>query len=150
MYGGMTRKSNSRSSVISLLGNSLLRDGRIWYAENMVIQLSQERDFEQLLERSKTNSVLIFKHSTQCPISSQAYEEFTRFARSAGDVACGVVLVLEDRNLSAAIAERLKVPHESPQAMVVKDGHVTWHASHWSITTDSLVEALSSYGQPAN
>src|SRR5437016_6293480 len=135
MYGGMTRKSNSRSSVISLLGNSLLRDGRIWYAENMVIQLRQERDFEQLLDRSKTNSVLIFKHSTQCPISSQAYDEFTRFARSAGDIACGVVLVIENRDLSDAIAERLKIRHESPQAIVVKDGHVIWHASHCSITS---------------
>src|SRR5207237_10162783 len=134
MYGGMTRKSNSRSSVISLLGNSPLRDRhRIWYAEIMVIQLRQDRDFEQLLERSKTNSVLIFKHSTQCPISSQAYEEFTRFATSAGDVACGVVLVIENRNLSDTIAERLEVRHQSPQAIVVKDGRVTWQASHWSI-----------------
>src|SRR6266436_4358564 len=112
MYGGMTRKSNSRSSVISLLGNSLLRDRRgIWYAETMVIQLRQDRDFERLLELSKKSSVLIFKHSTQCPVSSQAYDEFTRFARSAGDVACGVVLVIENREISDAIAEQLEVRH---------------------------------------
>ncbi|HYR44825.1 MAG TPA: bacillithiol system redox-active protein YtxJ [Terriglobia bacterium] len=116
----------------------------------MVIQLRQDRDFEQLLERSKTSSVLIFKHSTQCPISSQAYDEFIRFTTSAGDAACGLVLVIENRKLSDAIAERLKVRHESPQAIVVKDGQVVWQASHWSITTDSLAEALSSYGQPAH
>jgi bacillithiol system protein YtxJ len=116
----------------------------------MVIPLRQDRDFEQLLERSKTNSVLIFKHSTQCPISAQAYEEFQRFTRSAGDIACGLVLVIEDRSLSNAISQRLELRHESPQAIVVKNGRVTWHASHWSITADSLLEALSSYGQPAH
>jgi bacillithiol system protein YtxJ len=116
----------------------------------MVIQLRQERDFEQLLERSKTDPVLIFKHSTQCPISAQACEEFTQFAESAGGLVCGLILVIENRNLSDAISEQLKVRHESPQAIVIKNGQATWHASHWSITADSLSDALRSYGQPAH
>jgi bacillithiol system protein YtxJ len=116
----------------------------------MIIQLRQEQDFEQLLERSKTNPAFIFKHSTQCPISRQAYQEFTEFTESAGEMACGLVLVIENRDLSDAIADRLKVDHESPQAIFIKDGHATWHASHWSITADSLSEALRSYGQPAH
>src|SRR5438132_13817884 len=108
----------------------------------MVIELHQYRDFEQLLEKSKTNSVLIFKHSTQCSISSYVYQEFARLAQSSGELICGLVLVIENRLLSDAIAERLQVRHESPQAIVVKDGRATWHASHWSITADSLSEAL--------
>jgi bacillithiol system protein YtxJ len=116
----------------------------------MVVQLRQNRDFEQLLERSKTHPVLIFKHSTQCPISSHVYEEFTGFAEAAEDLTCGLVLVIENRNVSNTIAERLKVRHESPQAIVVKDGHAAWHASHWSITADSLNEALRSNDQPAH
>ena len=39
----------------------------------MIIELQQDQDLEQLLERSKTNPVLIFKHSTQCPISDAAH-----------------------------------------------------------------------------
>jgi bacillithiol system protein YtxJ len=116
----------------------------------MVIQLRQDRDFEQLLEQSKTNPVLIFKHSTQCPISGEAYEEFKEFAESTGELACGLVLVIENRAVSNVIAERLNIRHESPQAIVVKDGHAAWHASHWSITSNSLSEALRSYGQSAH
>ena len=115
----------------------------------MVIELHQDRDFEQLLERSKTHPVLIFKHSTQCSISGQAYEEFTQFVESAGDLTCGLVLVIEERKLSNAVAERLGVRHESPQAIVIDHGRATWHASHWSVTADSLSDALRSYGQPA-
>jgi bacillithiol system protein YtxJ len=116
----------------------------------MVVQLRENQDLEQLLERSKINPVLIFKHSTQCSISSQAYDDFMEFLEGAGDVTCGVVLVIEDRNLSNTIAERLNVRHASPQAIVVKDGQAAWHASHWSITADALNEALKAHAESAH
>ncbi|HYR87351.1 MAG TPA: bacillithiol system redox-active protein YtxJ [Terriglobia bacterium] len=106
------------------------------------MELRQTKDLEQLLDGSKTDPVLIFKHSTQCPISGAAYEEFERFVQTAGEVPCGLVLVIENRDVSDAVAARLGVPHESPQAIVVMDGQPAWTASHWSITEDSLSEAL--------
>ena len=151
MWGGMTRRSNSRSSVISLLGKfTAPRRVLICYPENMVIDLRQEQDLEQLFDSSRTNPVLIFKHSTQCPISAHVYKDFMDFAGSAGELTIAVVLVIENRSLSKTIAERLSVRHESPQAILVKDGRAVWHASHWSITADSLGEALRSNGEPAH
>ena len=108
----------------------------------MIVDLQQDRDLEDLLDKSKTDPVLIFKHSTQCPISAQAYEEFVDFAEGIRELNCGAVLVIENRKLSNAIASRFGVRHESPQALLIKDGRVIWHASHWSITTDSLRDAL--------
>src|SRR2546430_262987 len=113
----------------------------------MVVELRKDKDFEQLLDRSKTDPVLIFKHSTQCPISSEAYEEFARFARTAGEVPCGLVLVIEHREVSDTVAARLGVQHKSPQAILVKDGQPAWSASHWSITKDSLNEALKDHAK---
>jgi bacillithiol system protein YtxJ len=52
--------------------------------------------------------------------------------------------------LSNAIAERFGVRHETPQALLIKDGRVVWHASHWSITSDSLTEALRPYAQSSH
>src|SRR5215831_11486256 len=113
----------------------------------MIVDLIQDRDLEQLLDKSKTDPVIIFKHSTQCPISTQAYEEFIDFAEGARNLICGVMLVIENRRLSNAIAERFGIRHESPQALLIKDGRVVWHASHWSITSDSLTEALAPYAK---
>ena len=136
--------------MISLLGKfTSPRRTSICYSEHMVIELRQDRDLEQLLERSKTNPVLIFKHSTQCSISTDVYKEFTRFAESLSDLPCGLVLVIENRALSNAIARRFNVRHESPQAIIVNDDRVTWQASLWSITADSISEALTSHGEPA-
>jgi bacillithiol system protein YtxJ len=113
----------------------------------MIVDIQEDRDLEQLLERSKTDPVLIFKHSTQCGISMQAYEEFADFVESAANVVCAAVHVVENRPLSNAISKRFGVRHESPQALLIKDGNVVWHASHWSITSESLRNALRSYAQ---
>ena len=137
--------------MISLLGKfTAPRRVPICYPEKMIVELRQNRDLEQLLEKSKTNPVLIFKHSTQCPISAYSYKEFMTFAESSGDLACGVVLVIENRRLSDTIEQVLNVQHESPQAIIVVGGRAVWHASHWSITADSLGLALNSNGEPAH
>jgi bacillithiol system protein YtxJ len=113
----------------------------------MIVDLQQDRDLEDLLAKSKTDPVLIFKHSTQCPISAQAYEEFVDFAEASHNLTCAAVMVIENRILSNAIANRFGVRHESPQALLIKDGRVVWHASHWSITSDSMRDALVTNAQ---
>jgi bacillithiol system protein YtxJ len=109
----------------------------------MVVELRRKQDFEQLLERSNEDAVLIFKHSTQCPISDAALEEFNAATQNLANTTCGLVLVIEHREVSNIIADVLKVRHQSPQAIVVAGGRSTWMASHWSITADALRDALS-------
>jgi bacillithiol system protein YtxJ len=116
----------------------------------MIVDLRQDSDLEQLLDRSQTNPIFVFKHSTQCSISTQAYEEFIDFVEGVPGLICGTVLVIENRKLSNAIAERFGVRHQSPQALLIKDRRVVWHASHWSISTDSLNEALATHAQPSH
>jgi bacillithiol system protein YtxJ len=107
----------------------------------MEIELVQDADLEQLLERSRSQTVFIFKHSTRCAISDSAYQEFLDFARDAAGIAYGIVHVIENRSLSNAIAQRLGVRHQSPQAIAIRNGQATWHASHFSITADALTRA---------
>jgi bacillithiol system protein YtxJ len=116
----------------------------------MIVDLLQDLDLEQLVDRSRTDPVLIFKHSTRCSVSEHVYQEFAEFAEVAGGASnpvFAVVRVIENRRLSNAIAERFDVQHESPQALLIKEGRVVWHASHWSITTGSLNDALVQHAQ---
>ena len=108
----------------------------------MVLEIRQQQDLEQLLERSNSDPILIFKHSTQCPISAQAYDEFMRFADATPGLTSGVVLVIENRTLSNTIASWLGIRHESPQAIVVRNGKAEWNASHWKLTVDALADAV--------
>jgi len=45
-----------------------------------------------------------------------------------------LVDVLRSRALSQALSARAQVRHESPQLLVLKNGGVVWHGSHWRVT----------------
>lgn len=101
------------------------------------LELTAPDQLEPILTQGKW---LLFKHSTRCPISAHAHDEYQEWLAAAGEdrVRTARVLVVEARPVSNAIAERLKVRHESPQAILIEDGKVLWHASHHSITADAL------------
>jgi len=48
------------------------------------------------------------------------------------------------RALSSAIAEATGVRHQSPQAILLRDGEAVWDTSHGRITEEALGEALDS------
>jgi len=85
---------------------------------------------------------LLFKHSFRCPISGRAFEEYDEFVAAHPEVPTGWIDVVADRPLSLHAAERTGVTHQSPQALLIRDGSVVWDASHGSITEASLEQAL--------
>jgi len=106
-------------------------------------------DFNEVVKKSSSKPVFLFKHSTRCGVSAAAWQEFDAFMGeiSAGDnsVDFSRVLVVEDRPTSLKIAEETKVPHQSPQVMLIRNENVVWHTSHWAITKAKLHEALSTF-----
>lgn len=86
---------------------------------------------------------VLFKHSATCSISISVKREYDAFVRQHPHIPTRLVVVQQERPLSNAIADVLKVRHESPQALVVRDGQVLWHASHHRITADRLAAAVA-------
>ena len=109
-----------------------------------ITQLTSIEQWKAALERSRSRPMLIFKHSTQCPVSAGAHEELMNYVADAeqGPVDFAIVHVIEDRPVSNDIAETLGVTHKSPQAILVQDGQPVWDESHWRITYDFLSERL--------
>ena len=48
--------------------------------------------------------------------------------------------LLSYRNLSNKIADIFKVPHESPQVLVIRDGNCVYEESHMGISMNEIVE----------
>jgi bacillithiol system protein YtxJ len=103
-------------------------------------QLHTIEDFHQFVQQP--GKQLLFKHSTTCPISANAYEEFQAFLKET-DTPAAIVHVIEDRPVSNKIAEEFGIKHESPQIFLLEDGEVRWNTSHWKITRESIREALN-------
>lgn len=103
--------------------------------------MSEERQIQQIVEASHEKPQLIFKHSTRCSISSMAQSRLER-EWNLENVEPWYLDLIAYRNVSNAIALQLGVDHESPQAILLKDGLVIHDSSHSSISVASIKNAL--------
>jgi bacillithiol system protein YtxJ len=86
--------------------------------------------------------LILFKHSTQCSRSAQAYQEVKQFMAQHPEIDVHLVKVLESRPVSDEVEDRTGVQHESPQLLILRNGTVVWHAAHWSVTAKAVSERL--------
>ena len=106
-------------------------------------ELHTIEDLDLALSGSTDQLVLLFKHSLSCPTSSWAFSEFNSYLEQADPtVSYNLITVQTARKVSAEAASRLHIHHESPQAILVRDGRGVWNASHSSITASSIDEAI--------
>jgi len=104
--------------------------------------LTSTPDFDALHELP---IVLVYKHSTRCPISLIAYEEVAQLEESHPDVPVYVVDVLASRPVSRYVAEQTRVIHHSPQLILLSRGEPIWAVSHFDVRAAELggrIEAL--------
>ena len=104
-----------------------------------VTALSDIEDLEAAIAESSERPVLLFKHSRTCGVSCEALDELHAHVEKAEPQAVyKLITVQSHRGLSDATAQRLGVRHETPQAILLRDGRAVWTASHFRITKRQL------------
>ena len=96
-------------------------------------EINSTEQLNELFEKSNEKPIVLFKHSTTCPISAGVHEEI-----SNADADINIVIMQKARNVSDEIARRTGIRHESPQAIVLKDEKVIYHASHYDVTAEDV------------
>jgi bacillithiol system protein YtxJ len=105
--------------------------------------LHRVEELDRLIADSQAQAVLLFKHSHTCGISAEALDELLAHLNDdIADVRYAMVTVQTHREVSNAVSARLGVRHETPQALLVKDGRVVWSASHFRVNAEELAKAL--------
>ncbi len=98
---------------------------------------------EALKQRSFEVPCLIFKHSTRCSISSMALNRLQiGWEFSEQELEGWFLDLIAFRSVSHAVSEQLGIEHQSPQAIIVRNGEVVYHASHSAIGIQPIREAL--------
>lgn len=105
--------------------------------EAVITKITSVEELEEVFAKSSEKPVALFKHSITCPISLDVYREIQNVS---GEI--NVVIVQTARGISNEIAARTGIRHESPQAIVLKDGRAIYHASHYDITPEDVNEKL--------
>jgi len=100
-------------------------------------EINNTEELDKLFEKSNEQAVILFKHSTTCPISAGVYQEI-----SNADADINLIVVQQARNVSDALTKMTGVRHESPQAVIVRNGKVVYHASHYDVTADDVMSNI--------
>lgn len=114
-------------------------------------EITCSQELGKIMDESCGRQVIIFKHSTTCPISSRAWREVQSFIKGSSDeVSVCMIKVIESRPVSSQVTEELGVKHQSPQVLCVRDRQVSWHASHQEVTQANLMKTLDGEKLPVN
>ncbi len=106
-------------------------------------RLTGTEQLNQLEEESRVKRVLIFKHSTRCSISDAALGRLQRHWKEGNEeqITCYYLDLLKFRELSNHVAEKYGVPHQSPQALLIRDGKCVFSQTHFDIDLKQLLNA---------
>jgi bacillithiol system protein YtxJ len=103
------------------------------------IPLTTLEQLKNIKIQSKKEPIAIFKHSTRCGISSMVIKRFiSNFDEKLKDFKVYYLDLLSYRELSNEIGYEFQILHQSPQLLVIKNGGVVAHASHYDIAQIDL------------
>lgn len=103
-------------------------------------KINNRETLDKLITDSKSEPVVIFKHSNSCGISSAAYREMEKLENQVN-----LLEVQSARDVSRQLADLTGIPHETPQVIVLKDGKAVWNASHFEVKAGAVMQALESH-----
>ncbi|HNP22248.1 MAG TPA: bacillithiol system redox-active protein YtxJ [Panacibacter sp.] len=107
------------------------------------VTLTSDEQLESLKTRSFIKPQVLYKHSTRCGLSNVVLSRFER-AGAMPDAEFYMLDLLKFRQLSNRIAADFNVYHESPQLLLIKNGHCIYDESHLGINMPDLNEQLIS------
>lgn len=106
-------------------------------------KITQESDVQNIIEKSVSTPQIIYKHSVTCGISAHAEDKLTDGSHLLTENAyLNYLDLLRFRSISNLIIQQLKVTHQSPQIIVLKDKKVVHTTSHYSTEPAAIAKYL--------
>jgi bacillithiol system protein YtxJ len=108
------------------------------------IKLADNTQLQDLISKTVDDTsltVLLFKHSTRCSISTMVKRRLDSLVLPDNVVPVYLDLIAY-RAISNEIADYFGVVHESPQLLVVKNGKLATTASHTAINEQYVNSAI--------
>jgi bacillithiol system protein YtxJ len=99
---------------------------------------------DNIINNSEIKPKVIFKHSTRCGISRMVLNQFERgYEKNSDDVTFYFLDLLNYRDVSNAVAEKLNVVHQSPQVIILYNREILHIESHQGIDIKRVQEIVT-------
>lgn len=106
------------------------------------INLNSLSQLNEIEEKSKTKTQVIFKHSIRCGISRMVMNQFVEAYDLGANLDLYYLDLLSYRDVSNEVGYQFQVMHESPQLLIIKNGVTVAHASHGGINDLDLMRFI--------
>ena len=100
--------------------------------------LIDENQLDAILQESNQKSIIIFKHSTRCGTSMMVKNSFQSNYNLGNTFTLYYLDLIKYRNISNKIENLFNISHQSPQLIIIKNGKVVAHSSHYEILNMDL------------
>lgn len=101
-----------------------------------------EEELKKLFELN-SGLHLIYKHSHSCMTCVFTKKRVEELMKSDEKIdSFQFIEVRMSRPLSNFVSNKTGIRHESPQAILLQNGEVKWHASHSAIEVDAILHTL--------
>ena len=99
--------------------------------------------FSTLIDQSQEKPVLLFKHSTRCPVSSFAMNRLRQnWSEISDQVHFYFLDLIAHRAISNQIATDFDVNHQSPQLLIIHQGIAIMDCSHDQVNVAAVLQTI--------
>ncbi|MGY8969968.1 MAG: bacillithiol system redox-active protein YtxJ [Flavobacteriales bacterium] len=107
------------------------------------IPLNSLEQIKTIKELSKSETILVFKHSTRCGISGMVIKRFENlFDSSMNNIKVYYLDLLNFRAISDEVGYSFQAQHQSPQLLIIRNEVAVLNVSHYDITTVNIQKHL--------
>ena len=107
------------------------------------IPFNSLEQIKTIKELSKSETILVFKHSTRCSISSMVIKRFENlFDSSMNNIKVYYLDLLNFRAISDEVGYSFQAEHQSPQLLIIRNEVAVLNVSHYDISTVNIQKYL--------
>ena len=107
------------------------------------IPLNSLEQIKTIKELSKSETILVFKHSTRCGISGMVIKRFENlFDSSMNNIKVYYLDLLNFRAISDEVGYSFQAEHQSPQLLIIRNEVAVLNVSHYDISTVNIQKYL--------
>ena len=103
------------------------------------IHLTSEDQLQKIIVKSQEKPQVIFKYSSSCHLSEIVFQRLQKNC-CQGDVDFHFLDFTNYSHISEKVAEVFGVLHQSPQILVINEGHCIFHESHPEISLEGILQ----------
>jgi bacillithiol system protein YtxJ len=106
------------------------------------IHLTAEDQLQKIIVKSQEKPQVIFKYSSCCHFSEIVFQRLQKNG-CLGEIDFHFLDLTNYNPISERVSEIFGIPHQSPQILVINEGHCVFHESHPEISLAGILQHVT-------